>query len=312
VAEDCHEPVVSKAIWEKAKALLKTRGHGKTGGLGARSCYLLSGDGLLKCGRCGYRFQGDTDRRSKTRRYIDSGYHMGGTTICRCYMVPADALEGWVIDEIQDRILDGRAGLFASREELEKAIEQALRASRDDSPKKDSEIPALEQKLADRKKKIDLLLSTISADNLPLLDDHLGRLRKEMEAIENELRALRVATRAEDIVTRDLKALAKEAAGYVTNLRKVLESGAPEEKKRFVRDFVAEAIVDGEKREVRVGFYSDENGPLRNITERAAGVDVPLWLAPPTGTDTKRTAECRARAKLVRFFYKTGEVVVVT
>ena len=102
-------------------------------------------------------------------------------------------------------------------------------------------------------------------------------------AIENELRALRVANRAEDVVTRDLRALAKEAAGYVVNLRKVLDSGSPEEKKRFVRDFVAEAIVDGEKREVRVGFFADDSGPLRNLTERAAGVDGPLWLAPPTG-----------------------------
>lgn len=283
VVEDCHEPAISKAIWEKAKALLKTRGHGKQSGLGARSSYLLSGDGLLKCARCGYRFQGDTDRRSKIRRYMDSGYHMGGLAICRCYMIPADALENWVIDEIQARILDGRAGLFAGREDLEKAIEQALLAGREDSPKKDSEIPALEQKLADRKKKIDLLLSNISTENLPLLNDHLARLRKEMEAIENELRALRVANRAEDVVTRDLKALAKEAAGYVVNLRKVLDSGSSDEKKRFVRDFVAEAVVDGEKREVRVGFYSDDSGPLRNITERAAGVDVPLWLAPPTG-----------------------------
>jgi len=48
----------------------------------------------------------------------------------------------------------------------------------------------------------------------------------------------------------------------VVNLRKVLDSGSSDEKKRFVRDFVAEAVVDGEKREVRVGFYGDDSGPL--------------------------------------------------
>ncbi len=45
--------------------------------------------------------------------------------------------------------------------------------------------------------------------------------------------------------------------------------------------------------------------------ERSAGADVPLWLAPPTGTDTKRIAGCRSKTHVVRFFYKTGEVVVI-
>lgn len=286
VVEDCHEAIVPKAVWESAKAMLRNRTHGKRSGLGVKSSYLLSGDGLIKCAHCGYRFQGDTDRRSKIRRYIDSGYHMGGTSVCRCYMVPADALEAWVIDEIQARILNGRAALFANRADLEKAIEQALVAGRDQSPTKDAEIPALERKLVERKKKVEALVSNVSPENLPLLDEHLGRLRQEIEAIEGELRALRVATRAEDLVTRDLKALAREAAGYVVNLREVLNKGSAEEKKRFVRDFVAEAVVDGEKREVRVGFFDDKNDDLGGLMERVAqpgSSDTALWLAPPTG-----------------------------
>ena len=283
VVEDCHEAIVQKEVWEKAKTLIRNRTHGKNPGRGVKSSYLLSGDGLIKCAHCGYRFQGDTDRRSKIRRYIDSGYHMGGTSVCRCYMVPADALEAWVVEEIQARLLDGRAALFGSREELEMAIEQALIAGRDDSPTKESEIPKLERKLAERKKKVEMLVSNVSAENLRLLNEHLGRLRQEIEAIEGELRALRVATRAEDIVTGDLKALAREAAGYVVNLREVLDKGSPDEKKRFIRDFISEAVVDGEKREVRVGFFADKDGALGALTERATRSDDPLWSKPPGG-----------------------------
>ena len=38
-------------------------------------------------------------------------------------------------------------------------------------------------------------------------------------------------------------------------VRTVLDGGSVEEKKRFVRDFVAEIVVYGDKREVRVGFF---------------------------------------------------------
>ena len=109
--------------------------------------------------------------------------------------------------------------------------------------------------------------------------------------MDNELRALRVANRAQDIVTRDLKTLAREAATYLTDLRKVLQKGTPEQKKRFVRDFVGDVVVDGEKQEVQVGFYDygavkGKKGTLKTLQALAAkrnSEDVSLWLVPPTG-----------------------------
>ncbi len=311
VDEDNHEALVERALWDKAQELLLSHKHGERPGLGVKSIYLLSGDGLMKCAHCGYRFQGDTDRRNKIRRYIDGGYHMGGKDVCIFTMVPAEALETWVVDQIQARILDGRAALFASREDLEGAIEQALLAGRDASPPKDDEINELERKLTERKDKVSMVFSNVSPENLPLLNEHLGRLRQEIEALEGELRALRVATRAEDIVTRDLKALAREAAGYLVNLREVMEDGSPDEKKRFIRAFVGEILVDAKKREVRVGFFGNEDGAgsagaplgrLLGLVERATGSDgCPLVQgplgAPPKGEHPHRSPN---RVPLIR------------
>jgi DNA invertase Pin-like site-specific DNA recombinase len=284
VDEENHEALVEAAVWDKAQEILESQKHGEKPGLGVKSKHLLTGDGLMKCVHCGYRFQGDTDRRSQVRRYIDSGYHMGGKEVCSFTMVPAEPLERWIVDQIQARILDGRAALFASREELEEAIEQALLAGRDAAPPKDDEIKDLERKIAERKDKVAMVFSNIAPENLPLLNDHLGRLRQEIEALEGELRALRVATRAENIVTRDLKALAREAAGYLVNLREVLEEGSPDEKKRFIRAFVGEIVVDGKKREVRVGFFADQDGaplgPLLRLVEEATGTECPLVQGP--------------------------------
>ena len=135
-----------------------------------------------------------------------------------------------------------------------------------------------------------LLVANVSPENLPFLNDAIGQLRKETEASENELRALRVAIRAEGIITRDLKALARRAADYVVHLKDVIETGTVNERKRFVRAFVHEIIVDGKKRRVQVTFYDDGAGeeapsPLAAVEALAGRLgDVPLWLAPPRGS----------------------------
>ncbi len=127
----------------------------------------------------------------------------------------------------------------------------------------------------------------IEPENLPLLNDSLGQLRREIEALENELR---VAGRAEGMITRDLKGLARQAADYLIHLKEVLETGTVDERKRFLRAFVAEIVVEGEKRKVRVAFYDDGRGgeapssPLavaEALAERFG--DASPQLAPPTG-----------------------------
>ncbi len=290
VVEDGHEAIVDKAVWAEAQEKLDEDklGSKKFEGSGTRSAYLLSGDGLMKCAHCGYRFQGDTDRRSKVRRYLDSGYHMGGKTVCRCYLVPADPLESWMIDQIRKRIF-GHGAIFADRDELEKAIEQALAAGPQAASSTDREVKDLERKIVEKKEKVKLLVANVSPENLPLLNDALGQLRKETEALENELRAIRVAARAEGIITRDFKALARQAAGYLVHLKEVLETGSVDERKRFVRAFVHEIVVDGAKRQVRVTFYDDGSGegassPLAAMEGLAGRLgDVSPQLVPPRG-----------------------------
>ncbi len=210
----CHEALVAPALWEKAQHRFDAhRIAGKSrSGLGVRSNYLLSGDGLIRCEHCAYRFQGDTDRKSKIRYYIDGGYHAGGKSVCFNSMVPADGLEDRIIREIGDRIVDGRAALFASRKELEEAIEQALLAGRQVPSTNDSAVKQVEAAVAEHKGQVQLLLKSVSEQNAHLLDGRLAELGKEIASLEQELRALRVAERATGIVTGDLKALARQAA----------------------------------------------------------------------------------------------------
>ncbi len=290
VVEDCHPAIVDKALWEAAQERLSGRRPPsiKLAGSGTRSPYLLTGDGLMKCVHCGYRFQGDTDRRNNIRRYMDSGYHMGGKAVCKGYLVPAEPLETWIVGEIRKRIF-GNGALFANREELERAIEQALVAGRQAAGSSDKEIRELEGKIAANREKVRLLLSKVSPEYMDMINETLGQIKAETAALEEELRALRVAARAEGIVTRDFKAIARRAAGYVAQLKEVLETGSADERKRFVRAFVHEIVVDGEKRRVKVVFYDDggqEDSPpaltaLGALAERLGQVSP--QLVPPTG-----------------------------
>jgi hypothetical protein len=222
---------------------------------------------------------------------MDSGYHMGGKTVCKCYLVPAEPLETWLTGEIRKRIF-GKEALFADRAELEQAIEQALVAGRQAAGSSDKEIKELEAKIAANKEKVRLLLSKVSPEYMDMINETLGQLKKETAALEEELRALRVAARAEGIVTRDFKAIARQAAEYLSHLREVLETGSTDERKRFVRAFVHEIVVDGEKRRVKVVFYDDGLGgdaqsssaiyPANLLALGRLG-DVSPQLVPPTG-----------------------------
>ncbi len=278
-------PIEDKAVWTSAQDKLDEKKHGscKVEGAGTRSAYLLTGDGLMKCAHCGYRFQGDTDRRNKIRRYLDGGYHMGGKSVGKCYLVPADPLETWMIGEIRKRIF-GKSGLFAGRDELERAIEQSLVAGRQATASNDNEIKDLERRIAEKKEKVKSLVVNVSTEYLPMINDALGQLKKETEALEEELRALRVAARAEGIVARDFKAIARQAVDYLVHLKETLETGSADERKRFMRAFVHEIVVDGEKRRVKVVFYSDEESPLATAEALAGRLgDVSLQVMPPRG-----------------------------
>ena len=309
VVEDGHEALIDKETWWKAARKFEARrqGHRGRSGRSVGSPYLLSGDGLMRCLHCGYRFQGDSDKRARTRKYVDAGYHMSGTGVCKNYRVTAEPLEAWVIEEIQRRLLDGRAAIFASREELERAMEGALAAGQESAKSNDHALMDSEKKIAAKEAKVAMLVENVSPENIALLDPHLSRLRQEIAALDAERRALAVATRATDVVTQNLKALAREAAGYLVNLKEVLATGSSDEKKRFIRDFVADILVDGEKREARVGFYRDtgagEGKPLETLaalaTRCAAGT--PVGAAFPSGVPLSVTARPALERREARY-----------
>ncbi|HYC78672.1 MAG TPA: recombinase family protein, partial [Planctomycetota bacterium] len=87
IVPDAHEALVPKALFDEANRLLKQRA-GTTTDRGTRatkrnSVYLLSG--LVRCGRCGSRFQGYKTikgRRTPGARRIETLYYACGGYVC--------------------------------------------------------------------------------------------------------------------------------------------------------------------------------------------------------------------------------------
>ncbi len=286
LVENCHEAIIPAELWEGAQNKLALRKKGQLGtrGKGARgSSYLLTGDGLMKCVHCGYHYHGSTDRTSKIRYYQDGGYHMGGKEVCKLTLVRADDLEGIVLDAIRQTALGEANPLGGTEADLAAEIERELEASTVPLEPRDSERDALEEKLvALRQKRAEA--ERFEKEFGAAAADLVKRIREEEQGLIGQLAAKRSGGRAR-LSQQERRELALAAARYRFNLQAVLEHGSPEERKRFVRDFVAAIEVDGQKRKIRIGLYGGGNSSLR--------------VVPPRGHGPKGNPRCPWRARRV-------------
>ena len=268
VVENCHKGNVDARLWEAAGAKFKVRRDGGSGirGQGARgSSYLLTGDGLMKCVSCVYRFQGSTDRTSKIRYYLDGGYNAGGTEICSMNLVAAEGHEQAVWAGIKERTI----GFFRNKKDLEGEIDRVLKEDGAKVQPPDPRRDELTKKLSDLQRKRSEA-EKLSEEFGGEASKRVNRIKKEEDLFAKELASLGAPEPAA-LSNRERRRLAAKIAGYYEGLEDAFNTGTPEEKKRFVRDFIASIEVDGKKRKVRIAYYEDgDNSPLR--------------VMPPTGS----------------------------
>ncbi|MCC6397636.1 MAG: recombinase zinc beta ribbon domain-containing protein [Bacteroidetes bacterium] len=102
IEEDCHEPIVTKELWEKANAFRQNRSNNTRPRYDVP--YLLRG--LARCKRCGFHYQGQSTRTKKKNyyRYVCGGHNNKG--ICAYFGVPKDELEQFAIASVKETISD--------------------------------------------------------------------------------------------------------------------------------------------------------------------------------------------------------------
>ncbi len=257
VVRGTHEPIIPPAIFERAQSLMKARGQNAgpknfRAGSGLRSPYLLSG--LVACGRCGHSFQGRTIRSTKIRNdgtkiqtlyYACGGYVMKGRSACEKFLLRKDPLEGLLLEKIQGRLQSLLAG------EGEKALRQLIEeeiAAQGQDPRQ--EIGQIRLRIDEIHRKADVLLEGLSEDTKSFVDGKLRSLGTEKQRLQRRLEEL-ASARYEPI---DAEAVIRHGMASLRDLPRLLESGSLEERKEFVRAFVAGVMVypDEERLEVQM------------------------------------------------------------
>jgi DNA invertase Pin-like site-specific DNA recombinase len=256
VIEDAHPALIPKDLWERAQYRMEKNQHASDPGFRCdrsnRSDYLLSGDGLMKCVSCGYSYQGDTDRRTRKRYYMDSGYHAGGKSVCRCSYVPAEQVEGWIIDKVAEKMLGGRLFKFNDVEELARDLAPHLPSPRAEATRTES-VAEIERRILEKKRKAALVLRILDEETASLAKEELRTINRELKDLEAALGEAQ--RRASTKAAWDPLSTARAVADELWDFRRVIEEGTADEKKQVIRAFVGEIQVDAAKRLIRVGFF---------------------------------------------------------
>ncbi len=257
VVPGTHEPIVPPPIFERAQVVMRARGRNAgpksfRAGSGLRSPYLLSG--LVACGRCGHSYQGRTIRSTKIRNngtkiqtlyYACGGYVMKGRSACEKFLLRKEPLEALLMEKIHHRLESLLAGEGESV--LRQFIEEEIAAQGQD-PRR--ELGHARSRIAEIDRKADVLLESLSEETRGFVDGKLRDLAAEKQRLQHRLEELESAP-YEPI---DADALLRHGMAALGDLPRLMESGSLEERKEFVRAFVAGVKVypDEERLEVQM------------------------------------------------------------
>lgn len=235
VFEGEHEPIVERATFERAQALLASHRSRQKGTPRSRD-HLLGG--LVECGQCGAAMTPASSRGRGGRRYRYyrcSRRDREGAGACPARPLPAGELEAFVIERIREATADGHlaedvALRLAERLETERAVlrERHARLERDIGA-----ASARRESLLDSIGDLDSSARRAVGERLERMAEHLATLEAERDEVERRLGLL---DRAEVDAEWVVETLARFDA--------VWDALTPENRRRLVRALVERVVVD--------------------------------------------------------------------
>ena len=241
-----HPPLIPPPLFERAREIMKARARNATGpnfrvGSGLRSPYLLTS--LVTCARCGHAFQGRTVNSRKLRRdgskirtcyYACGGFIMKGASTCEKLLLRKEPLEAVILDLIRKRV---EVLLAGEGEQILKGFIEEEIAAQDADPNREAD--EVRSRLAEVDARASVLLEGLSPETRPFVDGKLRELAAERARLETRLQGLS-AVPYEPI---DGEAILRFGMGALANLPRLMENGSLEERKGFIRAFVAGITV---------------------------------------------------------------------
>jgi len=233
LVEGAHEPLVAKEQW------LQANGHKKPRPISVNPKgsvpYLLSG--LIKCGRCGFAFQGQSTRRGTKHyyRYICGGYNSRRS--CEWIAVSRDELEGFVIESVVQ---------ILSQNVLQEKVESELKRLLELAPGDvSSSVGNSVKRLKDVETRIKLITKAIE-DGVPfaMVSTRVRELEEERAvAAQEHQHALDQAD-----IQYSVKDVSSSIQDFSATFRESFERAALHEKRDLLRRTVGRIVVQGDQR----------------------------------------------------------------
>jgi hypothetical protein len=223
VVPDVHEPLIDRALWERAQRVLARNQDLTTPHVGGGD-FLLTG--LLVCGHCGGRLSG---RTFSGKRYYQCNLANSSRQACLGYTVAEDRLVKGILATLQE-------GLYAPE-----TVARLERILREEAEAMAAEGPGRRQTLREEVDRLDRLLSSgyenlavLPKNLLPGYAEMLRGKQEDRDRYDAELQALdrqRPRVEAAELVA--------EARQRMHRLRDLMLSEDPAEVRQFLRSLVA-------------------------------------------------------------------------
>jgi site-specific DNA recombinase len=281
VVQDAHEPLVPRDLFLRAQQRRtdekKTRENFRRG-RGKDSPFLLTS--LMVCRHCGFKIQGYTHCNGGHREdgsptatyyYVCGGYRSKGKSVCKRYRLRRDPFEHLILERVEKRLKKylARGGMAT----LRKFIAEEILAK---TPDPTDEIARAKRELAECGVEADRLLDIATPANRDFVDERLGKIRIRRQELEARLADLQRV----DHRPVDLEAATRAALAHLGRFREVLEEGTLEQRKEFLRGFVAEIAIDPDAARGTIAFYELPVTSLMMVP--GVGVE-PTWAIRPEG-----------------------------
>ena len=249
ITPDTHQAIIVKELWNKVQARTSQAflgGRFLTKKDKPQSSYLLSS--IMYCEVCKSKWQGRRYHlKDRVRRiYVCGGYHAYGSKSCVSWQIDADKLENKIISYIMEKLDTG-----TWREDLESKIREKISLMQD---KSDDRLRELDIQIKELALKIRHWEEAIERGlNIDRAVANINKLEHTRDTLLDERIKITTSLEGETNIER----ITKKMMGYLDNFKDVLEHGAMEEKKKFIKQFVKEIKVNPRERTAKIMIYKD-------------------------------------------------------
>jgi site-specific DNA recombinase len=233
--ENAWPTIVSRDIFDQVQALLKARAPSYLHPKRTASHFLLSG--IARCGYCGKALVGHDAKSGQFSYYVCGTLLKKGAGACQARYINSREFEGLVVDKIKEHILTEE-----NLRELVRLVNEEMDTA---SREYHRELDVVIKEIADVNRRLDRLYDSVETANLKL-DDLAPRI-KDLKARKDNLQARKWELEWQMKERKLELADTATVTHYVQDLRDVLSNSSLAERKSFIKSFVKEIRVTGDK-----------------------------------------------------------------